>query len=671
MWRPVADVSVHGAGPGGDAGTVRLPARRGASAGAVLRASRVVLLMQLAWLMGFSFLQYERGALTFDYSIFDQARWLLTHGRLNPYDTVVGYAYWHSHGELLMWPLAQLTTLSPHGLLLLWLQDAAVVATAWVALSWVAEAAAASRWHSRLTPAGAIAVAAVLLVADPWPYWAAAFDFHFETVATCFALLAGRALWAGEFRRLWVWVALALSTGDVAGLYVLGVGLAGATVGPRQRRQGLMMAAAGVAWLTLLTFLHANRGSGLASGYGYLAAGTAGVTPTLSAIASGALHHPGRAVAQLWANRANVWANLSPSGILGVADPWGLALPGLVVVSSSLVVGNVFSAPGFQNFAAYSFVAVGTVFVLGRIGSPGRFARLRSVAVLPLAWLLAAVTLAWAVVWLPTYPGDWLTVSAAAGNALSHVRAAIPASAEVVASQGVSGRFASRPQAYAIIGTPDVVPVHASEVWFVLAPAQGIEMPVQATEAVLAQVADSLGAVLVIHEAGIWAFKWSPPTGTRSVTLQGSQKLVEAWTAPTATGTSVTIGPPAQWHLVGTGRQGYVVHGDYWFEPAGNYTASVRLASTGPTDVEVWNAATSTLLARRQLLATDGPTLVNIPFVQASSAPARVFHGVGPFVIHPVAPPPGQPVEIRVFDPGGDQVEVYELGIRFNSKTPG
>ncbi len=106
-----------------------------------------------------------------------------------------------------------------------------------------------------------------------------------------------------------------------------------------------------------------------------------------------------------------------------------------------------------------------------------------------------------------------------------------------------------------------------------------------------------------------------------------------------------------------------MVDGDYWYLTEGDYETNIELSSTGGGDVEVWNAYYSTLLARREINPTDGPSVVHIPFVQPLAGPDEPFRGGGPFSIDPVPPPPGQQIEVRVYAAGTTDLSVYTVSV--------
>src|SRR5262249_44781270 len=162
------------------------------------------------------------------------------------------------------WPLALLRFIWPASIDLLIVQDLALAGSGLVALRWGLELLQ-SHWpggerQSGLVGAGLLAI----LLLNPWTYWTASFDFHFQPLACFFVLLAGRDVWAGR-RRAWWWVAAVLLCGDVAATYVGALGLAAIFAGHRTRRTGICLVATSVAWLGLVSAFGADKASDLAT----------------------------------------------------------------------------------------------------------------------------------------------------------------------------------------------------------------------------------------------------------------------------------------------------------------------------------------------------------------------------------------------------------------------
>ncbi|MHB8497908.1 MAG: DUF2079 domain-containing protein, partial [Acidimicrobiales bacterium] len=571
----------------------------------VRRFGLVVLAAQFVGLVLWSAVLANRYALSYDFAAYHQAWWLIGHGNLDPFDTITGFPLWADQAELLLWPLSFLGVLWPHAVTQLWVQDAAVVGAEAVAFLWICDMAAGPRTVRIRQPLPTVIAACglVLLVVDPWLYWAASFDFHMEPFGALFLLLAARTLYRDPAdKKVWIWVALALACGDVVATFVVALGLSAVLAGRRWWRPGLLIAAAGVIWSLVIVVLGANKSSGLAA-YSYLVAvhpGNNHAVPGLPQIATAVIGHPGRVTAILWDRRLGLYASLATGGLVGVLSPWALVMTVVVLLENGLNHSLGFLTPGFQELLLLVLIPVGTVDVLVRLGR--RRPRWAAVA----AVLLAANALLWSALWLPRTANQWLRVSPAAASALKSVQHRIGATDEVMASQGIAGRFSNRKWIYSIL-IPGAIPVHTATVWVIVAPEQGVEtVPVPVSDAVIAELAGPLHATLVSDAAGVWAFRWSPPPGTRSLTVPSAVPTVEAWTTTGAAGKSTTAGPSADWRAVGTGQPGYVVAGDYWREPPGHYQVTVELSTTVPVHVEVWNATGNVLLARRDVPPTNG-----------------------------------------------------------------
>ena len=119
----------------------------------------------------------------------------------------------------------------------------------------------------------------------------------------------------------------------------------------------------------------------------------------------------------------------------------------------------------------------------------------------------------------PRLPSDWVSVRPAASAALARVDAAVPADAEVIASWGVAGRFAARPDVHGY-GADRSLPVDRSLVVFVFAPGQGMFGARPAvTRQAIAYVRSRLGGTVLAHSGGVVALAWKPAPGVSSVTL--------------------------------------------------------------------------------------------------------------------------------------------------------
>jgi hypothetical protein len=384
--------------------------------------------------------------------------------------------------------------------------------------------------------------------------------------------------------------------------------------------------------------------------------------------------HPFRPAEILWSARADVIANLAPGGLVGIGMPMILPLGLAIDISNSLLfnssAGSVFTEPGFQDLPLYVFLPVGTVAVLAWL-----LRRHRRTAFV-LASIVAAQAIGWGAVWGPRIPGQWLRVSGSEAATLASVQARIPASAEVVASQGVVGRFSGRTYAYGLLG-PQGIPVRRST-WFVIAPMAGIETFAPATSlALIGELAGPLHATLVAHANGVWAFHLTPPPGVTMVQIPGGSPPLPAWAASGAASQPVLDGAISSWHMASTGAKGYVSYGMEWLESPGRYRAEVTLSASvagsgNPVNVEVWddNTNTSTLLVRRTVPRATGIQQIVMPVTVPAIQNKTVFSGWGPFRADFNTTPPGQNIEVRVWSPGGAAVNVYSGELTTASGAP-
>jgi hypothetical protein len=140
-------------------------------------------------------------------------------------------------------------------------------------------------------------------------------------------------------------------------------------------------------------------------------------------------------------------------------------------------------------------------------------------------WVVCALTVVQVVVvavqWIPRIPTEFLEVDTVTAGQLGQVQSRIPGSAEVIASQGVIGRFGGRRSLYPFLDSfadGQTIPVDSSTVAFVFVPNQGIEAATPAqTRAAIEQVRNGLGAREIVSTPNVTAFLWHPPHGTTSV----------------------------------------------------------------------------------------------------------------------------------------------------------
>ena len=503
------------------------------------------LVLELGLFLGVSTFRYHRFDLYTDFGTYAQAFSVVAHGNLDPFDTFQTYPFWQNHFELAMWPIALLGSVWPHPIVLLWLQDLAVVATELIALLWIGRICIERVGTWRQTVA---LLALLATVANAWWWEATIFDVHFETLGMPFALLCAYALWQGRFRTAWVAAVVAVLFGDVVALSILFVGLAGLlSARVRDRGRGVWHAAGlvafGLAWLVLVTVLHGNRGSAVPIYYGWIVHEPSNASSW--AVYGSLAGHPAAVLHVLRTHTGAMWRVVATGGALGLLTPWGFLQAVAVLVPVALNVNGSFwllPVGAFQTVTAVPFVLVGTVMVLAWVGTgeppwprrPGRHGR-RQIPTWrgPAAWALGALALALALsqslpLWGQLVSG-WDTpsiLSSVNGSAAAQLRAVqgeIPAGAELVVSGGVVGRFTDRQAVYPLEPAPqNPIPVTAGTVVFVLTD-QGEEGVTPAGEqADAAFVAHELDATELVDKNGVTAYVWHPTRGTAPLLLPSS-----------------------------------------------------------------------------------------------------------------------------------------------------
>ncbi len=363
--------------------------------------------------------------------------------------------------------------------------------------------------------AAAILATAVLGATNPWLYSGAQQDFHFEALAACFAIAAAYELWAGHTRRCWLFVALTLACGDVAGTYVAGIGIAFVCFVPRVRRQAAAVLGAGIAWVLLVDLIGANQGSPVGA-YGYLALHqpiSAGPRGAVSII-HGVIAHPSRPLRRIndsWVESARL---LGPTGGLGLVNPWTWGVIVVTLLENVLNSADAFREPIFQNFAVYLFATAGTGLLLVLVA--GRTARRQVLAGLLLAGALVSA------LWFDSGHHQYLVYpsSVEAGQELAHVRERIPADAEVISTFGTVGRFAGRRSVHTFLQGGNTVPIDEHLVVVVLAPTTGNQpTPPRVIEELRVLLVEQLHAETIWSGATVSAYQWRPGPGQRTITI--------------------------------------------------------------------------------------------------------------------------------------------------------
>ncbi len=662
----------------------------------MLRIGWTLVALQLLGLMWWSTRVERSASLTWDILTYYQAFWAIAHGHLNPLTAMTPglireFPFWQDNGEFLIWLLAPLYWLFPdHQLGFWWLQDFALTGITAVCFRWITELVPwrdERPWHENRFVALTWLVALWLLLLDPWTYWTATFAVHLEPFGALFAVLTLRAL-TQHRNSVWVWAALTLLSGAAETIYLISAGLAGVAWWLMHRRAArdnaavpvgsamdspvrpLTVTAAGVAWEFALSLMHATRSvssswSVVHQDLAYLIGRGTGAGDTLIHTATRALTHPLAVVSVLGSHALNIWANVSPGGVIGLASVPGFFLSVPTLLENSVLKGQDFSYPGFSNMIVYPAMAVGSALVVATL-----LRRRRRLGV-ALACLVIANAAAWCAIWLPQTGTQFLRISEPAAAAIRLTAQEIPSSAEVIASQGFVGAFANRLDVHVFGGPqdrlqgPELFQIGARTVWFVLSANQGIEAPsTAATYQAIASVASLPDARLVRSVDGVWMFRWTPPAGTRSVAVGGPGLPIPGWVSAGAAGQAKLAGPARTWTLRSTGGQGYILSGDIWYLHPGRYLARVSLSVKSRTNVEVWNdRASGDQLLNRVVLSSAGAHRLSIPFRVSAADHSAAQAGQFPFSYTPVSPPAVAAVEVRIWTPGASAASVRSVRI--------
>ena len=470
--------------------------------------------------------RWEHFSLTWDYGIYAQAAHLIARGDWAPYSSIREISFLQNHGELLMWPLAILVWLSGSTRILLVVQAAAVALASAAALHWTRQIV---RGSSLTATRGrqVTALIAILILFNPWLYWAVSFDVHMEPIVLPAVIMAAMALWQRRYGKAFLWAGVTILGGDVPSSYLVGVGVSGLFMGPAVRRPALSIAILG--GVALLGFEHLVPGgivgSDLAGLYPELLRGVR--SPTFLSVVIGALTHPEIAADTLRSNLANLYATVAPEGLLGLVVWPAMGVPYLVLGENGLIPSGVWTTPTlFQSIPVIPFVIVGTAMAATALLARWDLHPVGRLAGTTLLGLIFINGAAWAAGAIPPIPNRWADISSGKAQVLTDILHRIPKGAEVFAANEFAGRFAIRPWIY-VEGhlTGGRLPLHGTPVYFVLAPAGPMEM---GTVAWNWTVADAVAAIpgvrAIVRRDGVCAYEWAPPRGDRFLSLPTRRK---------------------------------------------------------------------------------------------------------------------------------------------------
>jgi uncharacterized membrane protein len=507
----------------------------------LMQAATLILFAQFGCLIAWSTLLYHRGALTDDFAIYSQAWTLIGTGHLNPVDSLQNYEFWRNHFEMIMWPLALLHVVDSSSVILLWLQDLAIVVAEFLTFAWIRSVSA--RLSSRQATF-IFAIAAIFTILNPSWYESVSFDVHLQVIAMPFLVGVGYALWRGKTAAAIACAGVTVLFGAVLAVFVAAIGIAmcfplSRTWRFRRHLGPVLVTALGIAWYALVTALNADLGTELSINYGYLAGSAKHAE--IAAIVIGALVHPTRLTRMFWARRWSVFRTVALGGLIGLVTPIGLLVAVVGIVPAALNTGGRFLSEtgSFQTLPVVPYLVVGSVLSVvvflenGRLihlwWTPGRgvsnlstHSRPRGVRTLSERSRQIAVIILCAAVVLPgaatsiKYESqlkvDWDIVGPQAAIALRDGLAQLVPSDEVIAAVGVMGLYSQRQYLYPYYLSPQYFPINTSTVAFVISEEAGRQfLPLPKVAAAIHFVVDTLGAREVVFRAGVLVAIWHPP----------------------------------------------------------------------------------------------------------------------------------------------------------------
>ena len=220
----------------------------------VRQVGYTILGLQLALALAWSTVQYDRFALTFDFTIFHQAWYLIAHGNLNPWSTIKLSYFWQDHSEFIMWPLALLYWVWPHSVVLLWSR----ISLWWgrgSRLHWLANW---PRGGGKARKRDGLACCGLVLLWRTRGYGGRSPGISTARRRDALRRPARRDLFSGP-RRAWVWVVPLLACGDVAATYLAAIGLGVLLASARRwRARGLVLAVSAWRRSVMITLVHGN-----------------------------------------------------------------------------------------------------------------------------------------------------------------------------------------------------------------------------------------------------------------------------------------------------------------------------------------------------------------------------------------------------------------------------
>lgn len=615
--------------------------------------------------MGFSYYEVFHGALQGDFAIFYQAWYLIAHGHLNPFSTMVGQPFWKDHLATAMWPLATLGLISQSPMVLKVVQDLASAGADLIGALWMLDLVRAEK-RKPLTSRVVLAAGIAALALNPWTFNSDAFDFHFYTLSELFLMGSLYAFYKGR-RGLGVLLALLICTGgDVNATYAFGAGVSVMLAKPRFWKEGLLVAAASLAIVVSMHAAGAGTGSGISSAYGFLNQG-GGSENSVLAIARGIVTNPETVLRVFWDNRLRVYANLGPDGWVGYLSPWAIGPWSALLLENVLYSGahgvgqSRFSLPGFQFSGGYALLALGTTWIILALGRLFRSERVALVA----GAVIGLNALGWAVAWLPHLPETWVRLPVALGRQVEAFDRT-PDDVQLEASAGVVGDVAGRALVHQFFGCYSY-PVYSKQMRFILTPYSGINVATPEESAdTIAQLLDSRAHVIRASNE-LWVLDYRAPGrgDPPKLPLGIPRPTLPAAAFPTDIGHRVIGSGSGGTSLAVYGDNtaaGFLLRSAYFRRSPGRYRVSIWLRADDPVLIEIRDASKDLFMERqsfRRAALAHFQTDVNLPYAGGD----RLFDGYWPFFSPAWRSTVNDALEVRIWAPAHTRAQVQMLGV--------
>lgn len=633
----------------------------------VLSISTVIFFIQFMVLIVEANTLYSRGELTIDYAVFAPAVSSISHLLMNPHvslpDGIQSAPYIQNHFEWVTWPISLIfgwLLRFPTWVILLVICQA--LPTALVGLLASVYAYGEAERHNLASRQTLIVslTPPLLALTDIWLYWDSRFDFHYQALQGFLALLI---IFALDRRRLGVAFILSLvlsGTGETAAIIFLPIVMF-LVVRSRWTEAGVA-----AIWMGFTVFepglfrVPTQVGANFASAFSYLKA--RGHAPTSAIQVAGAFFQDPRAVVnQIWANRLDIWSEVTAAGFLGLFSPVALVVVGSLgfLLWSGSVVN--FSVPTFQTIAISQF----TIFFSGPILMKV-FQKTKS-----LGFVISAFMIVWSTGWLvafaPTLIEQIITTSSTAiGAEIQNLNSEIPQSTIVMTPNAILGDFPNH-QVRALGCPPGKFTFPNSKVAVVVDPWKGIQVcgPYEILQ-VISRISSLPGAqVIGPNASGLYVINLNASNlSSRTIYISNHQALTAQFLiSPDAShGRFVKAG--ATGVIESALNQQYVIEGitaDLKPQSAGEVT--VDMAVQGVAQIQVWNDASGRLLAEASLPTTKREQ-VSLNFETGRFIiPPSFTQGYAIFQTHLIPPLILNPIEIRIVSQGQSEVRLYGLKI--------